>query len=320
MEVTVALAGDTMLGRKVGQKLAREGPTSLFAADVRAAASEADLFLLNLECCVSERGEKWPSLSKPFFFRAPPKAVETLAWLGVTDVTLANNHALDYGVDALADTVSLLSSAGIRAVGAGANVDLARQGELVEVNGVKLGILGVTDHPADFAARLRRAGVAYADLRVDVPPWLTDRLRTMGSEADVVLLTAHWGPNMVSAPRPYVRAAAQLLLDAGAGVIVGHSAHVFHGVHGNVLYDLGDFIDDYRVETRLHNDLGMLWLLTLGPAGPVRLKAVPIALDFCFTRLANREEYAWVREHFVAACADLGTDVQDEGDHLLISW
>lgn len=316
--MTLALAGDTMLGRNVAEQIRRVGPRRLFAEEIRDIVGEADLFLLNLECCISDRGKRWPAFGKPFFFRAPPEAAETLAWLGVTDVTLANNHALDYGVEALEDTLDLLAAAGIRVVGAGRHVDEARRGEVVEVQGLRIAVLGVTDHPAEFGARIRRPGVAYADLRVDVPPWLTSRLAALRDDADLVLLTPHWGPNMVATPRPYVRAAAALLLAAGADVIAGHSAHVFHGVAGPVLYDLGDFIDDYRVEKRLHNDRGLLWLLTLGPDGPIRLQAVPLALDYCFTRPADRSEYAWVREHLRQACAAFGTDVRDDRDRLVI--
>ena len=100
MTVTVALAGDTMLGRGVARALATTPPEALVALEVRAALGEADLVVLNLECCISERGRPWDAPGKPFFFRAPPQAVELLVLLGTDCVTLANNHALDYGIAA----------------------------------------------------------------------------------------------------------------------------------------------------------------------------------------------------------------------------
>ena len=75
MTVTVALAGDTMLGRSVAQTLTRTPPQALVAPEVRATLAQADLVVLNLECCISERGRPWPASGKPFFFRAPPRAV-----------------------------------------------------------------------------------------------------------------------------------------------------------------------------------------------------------------------------------------------------
>src|SRR5262245_47106474 len=96
MTVTMALAGDTMLGRGVADEIARSGPHGLFSDGVREAFAAADLAVVNLECCVSGRGRRWEAPGRPFHFRAPPAAAEALADLGVDCVNLANNHALDY--------------------------------------------------------------------------------------------------------------------------------------------------------------------------------------------------------------------------------
>jgi poly-gamma-glutamate synthesis protein (capsule biosynthesis protein) len=95
---------------------------------------------------------------------------------------------------------------------------------------------------------------------------------------------------------------------------------VAHGVAGPVLYDLGDFLDDYRVDPQLRNDLGLLFLVTLDGRGPIRLEALPLKLEYCHTRLATGENAAWMRRRFRAACADLGTTVEEEAGRLLISW
>ena len=124
--VRLALAGDTMLGRGVAERIAARPDAPLFSAGVVEAAREADLFRLNLECCISPRGSRWPDPRKPFFFRAPPEAVEQLVLLGVDCVTLANNHALDYGRDALLDTLDHLAAAGIAWTGAGPDEAAAR--------------------------------------------------------------------------------------------------------------------------------------------------------------------------------------------------
>ncbi|MEQ7006481.1 CapA family protein [Actinopolymorpha sp. B17G11] len=322
MAITVALAGDTMLGRGVAERLREFGPASVFAPEIREVVRTADVCVANLECCVSDRGEPWPAPGKPFFFRAPPVAAETLAWLGVDCATLANNHALDFGKQALLDTRSLLAAAGIASVGAGATEDEAREPVVLDAAGARLAVVGVTDHPADYAAGSGRAGVAFADLREGVPAWLA---RNVGAQhraagVDAVLVSPHWGPNMASEPLSYVREAAGALLAAGATFVAGHSAHVFHGVAGPVAYDLGDFVDDYRVDPYLRNDLGILVLLTLDGDGPQRMRIVPLGLDFCFTRLASEEEYAWITRRFVAACAALGSEweIRDEKDQLVL--
>jgi len=310
-----------MLGRGVAERLTEAGPRSLVAQEVRDVAAEADLFVLNLECCISERGERWPAPGKPFFFRAPPVAVETLTWLGVDAVTLANNHALDFGPEALHDTLEQLTGAGIAVVGAGADEAQARAPVVLPARGVRLGVLGATDHPADFAAGPDRPGVAYADLRSGTPAWLRDGVRRLRAEADVVLVTPHWGPNMTPEPVPHVRAAARALRAAGADLVAGHSAHVPHGAADGVCYDLGDFVDDYVVHPELRNDLGLLFLVTLDEGGASTVSAVPLALDRCHTRLAVRQEYAWMRDRFAAACAALGTEMTvAEDDRLTIRW
>ncbi|SHE93119.1 CapA family protein [Streptoalloteichus hindustanus] len=318
MAVRIAMAGDTMLGRGVAERLRRPGGRELFSAGVRKALAQADLVVLNLECCVSERGSPWPDPEKRFWFRAPPSAATDLAELGVNCVTLANNHALDYGARALLDTLDHLSRVGIRVVGAGTDVERARAARTFEVNGLRLAVLGVTDHPAEYAAGASAPGVAHADLPEGVPDWLTDQIRRLRAECDVVLVTPHWGPNMVPSPLSYVRKAAAELVEAGATVVAGHSAHVFHGVGGSVLFDLGDFVDDYATHPWLRNDRGLLFLITLDRAGLDRIDAVPIALDYCHTRLADPQEYEWIRDRFALACAALGTTVTDEGDYLSI--
>ena len=320
MTVTVALAGDTMLGRGVARTLATTPPGPMVAPEVLAALGQADLVVLNLECCISERGRPWEAPGKPFFFRAPPRAVELLALLGTDCVTLANNHALDFGVDALADTLDHLAAAGIAAVGAGLDLERARRPATLAAGGLRVAVLGATDHPPDFAAGPDRPGVAFADLGRQVPGWLAQLVREAGAQADVTLVTPHWGPNMTTAPVRHVRRAATALVDAGATLIAGHSAHVPHGVGGRVLYDLGDFLDDYRVDPRLRNDLGLLFLVTLDAAGPLRLEALPLKLEFCHTRLASGEDAAWMRHRFRSACAALGTTVEEAADRLIIKW
>ncbi len=316
----LALAGDTMLGRGVARALAAGPPARLVAPEVAELMRAADLVVVNLECCVSDRGRRWDAPGKPFFFRAPPSAVELLALLGVGCVTLANNHALDYGPEALLDTLDHLAGAGIAAVGAGPALDEARRPVILDAAGLRVAVVGATDHPADFAAGPARPGVAYAELVAGVPEWLLAAVRDAAAHADAVLVTPHWGPNMTRAPVPHVRRAAAALVDAGAALVAGHSAHVPQGVGGRVLYDLGDFLDDYAVDPRLRNDLGLLFVVTVDEGGPVGLEAVPLKLDFCRTSLAAGTDAAWMRRRFRDACAALGTDVVEADGRLVITW
>jgi hypothetical protein len=135
-----------------------------------------------------------------------------------------------------------------------------------------------------------------------------------------VLVSPHWGPNMAEAPVAHVQRTAAALVEAGATLVAGHSAHVFQGVAGRVLYDLGDFLDDYAVDPALRNDLGLLFLVDLDRDGPRRLEAIPLKLEHCHTRLAAGGDARWIRERFTAACASLGTEVSAEAGRLVVEW
>jgi poly-gamma-glutamate synthesis protein (capsule biosynthesis protein) len=303
-----------MLGRGVAEALRRGAPEEVWSEEVQTIARRCDLVICNLECCISQRGEPTARIpGKPFFFRAPPDGVEALGAVAIGAAGLANNHALDFEQPALADTLALLAAAGIAVAGAGRDVAEARRGTVVDVGGSTLGFVAFSDHPVEYAAGERTPGIAYADLSGELPEWIGDELGRLRSAADVVIAFPHWGPNMTTAPTHWQRRAARRLVEAGADLVAGHSAHVFHGVgwteHGPVLYDLGDALDDYRVDPALRNDLGLMALWRPG-GGADELELVGLFLDFCRTELATGEEADWIARRLDAACGELGTDVE----------
>lgn len=318
---TITLAGDTMLGRNVAAVLEDDPGVAVCDDAVARVTTASDLFLLNLECCLSSRGRRWAEdPDKPYFFRGPPQATRVLTELGVDVVTLANNHALDFGPLALSDTCAHLDDAGIRWVGAGRDRTEARRPVVLDAAGLRVGIVAATDHPRDFAAAPDRPGTALWDHRRET--WALEAVSATAAEVDVVIATVHWGPNMVAAPSRAIRAAARALVAAGADVVAGHSAHVFHGLEWMprsgravpVLYDLGDFVDDYAVHPELRNDLGVLWQVELDGSTPVAVAAVPLVLSTAFTALAGGRDRDWIVDRLARASAAFGTEVVDEGD------
>lgn len=315
---TIALGGDTMLGRLVGEALGARPPSSLWSDELLEVFAEADVGVVNLECCISERGSPWDPGHKPFHFQAPPSAVETLTVAGVRAVWLANNHALDYGPDGLLDTFEHLARAGIAWAGAGRDRDAARRGVELEVEGVRIGLAGVADHPAAFAAGVDTPGIAWAALHDGMAPgWLLAEVRRLKSRCDLVLVGPHWGPNMRAEPQSHHPAVARELLAAGADAIAGHSAHVVQPVElfagRPVCYDLGDLLDDYAVDEWLRNDLGVLALWHPHE----RLELVPLKLEFCRTTLALGDDHAWVVEHVGDASRARGAEPKLESGRLV---
>jgi poly-gamma-glutamate capsule biosynthesis protein CapA/YwtB (metallophosphatase superfamily) len=318
MNPTIALGGDVMLGRGVGSALAEQPAAAVWSPELRDVFGEADIVIVNLECCISEGGEPWDPERKPFHFRATPRAVETLTAIGVRAVWLANNHALDFGRQALEDTLDHLARAGITVVGAGRDLAEARAGRIVEAGGARIGLVAFADHPSEFAAAPGTPGIAWADIAGGAPGWIAEQVRRLSGTCEIVIGGPHWGPNMRTSPPPRHRKVAGDLVAAGLGALAGHSAHVVHGVErldgAPICYDLGDLLDDYAVDPLLRNDLGMLALLRPGE----RLELVPLRLEFARTSLARGPDHAAIVELVMLASRAMGTDLRLEGERLIL--
>ncbi|MEJ2358931.1 MAG: CapA family protein, partial [Deinococcales bacterium] len=316
------LAGDAMLGRGVDERLRRVGPETGLAA-LGQLFARGDVAFANLECAVAGADARYQGAPKAFLFRAAPATLQTLTSVGVALVSLANNHALDAGVDGLRQTLRHLAAAGIAAVGAGEDVQGAWAPGMLERAGTRLGVLAACDHQADFAAGRGRPGVAYLD-RDD--PGARDRLldavARLAPRVDHVVVSLHWQPNWVPRVAGDTRALAHALVAAGARVVWGHSPHHLQGVEWTrgsaVFYGTGSLIDDYALDPGFRNDRQLLYEVELA-AGEVRsVRAHPIELRYAHTVPAAGEARAWIAARFAAACAALGSRVDDEGDGLRV--
>jgi poly-gamma-glutamate synthesis protein (capsule biosynthesis protein) len=185
----------------------------------------------------------------------------------------------------------------------------------VSAGSLRLGLLAVTDSPVEYAAAPHSPGVAFAQLSAELPAWVSSELARLRGEADLVVAFPHWGSNMATAPARWQRKRAAEFVAADANLVAGHSAHVFHGIErvdGRlVLYDLGDALDDYRVDPELRNDLGVLaiWRPDEG-----ELELVGLRLDFCFTDLARGGDADWIADRLERACGALGTAAERVGE------
>jgi poly-gamma-glutamate synthesis protein (capsule biosynthesis protein) len=311
--LTIGLLGDAMLGRGVGATLDSRPPESVWSPELREITQHCDVVICNLECCIAARGSPTTRIpGKPFFFRAPPSAVESLTALGVSAVSLANNHALDFETEALAETAELLERHGIATVGAGRGAYSARSGAVIRTPRGSVGVLALADHPSEYAARAGQWGTAYADLTHGLPAWARDELERLAERADLVIAFPHWGPNMAPSPSRGQRRRASEMLAAGATIVAGHSSHVFHGIERQgerfAVYDLGGALDDYAVDPVLRNDRGLLALWR--PDGEPELELVGLALEFARTDCAHGEAANWIADRLSRACADLGTAIE----------
>ncbi len=167
-------------------------------------------------------------------------------------MTLANNHVLDYDEEALLEMLDLLQQAETALAGAARNLAEARRPALLEALGLRIGIIAFTDNEPGWAAQSGVPGTNYLPIALDEQAFSPVResiAQARAAGADLVVFTIHWGPNKVQRPSPLFRQFAHAVIDAGAGLFFGHSAHIFQGIelyNGRpIIYDAGDFVDDY---------------------------------------------------------------------------
>jgi poly-gamma-glutamate synthesis protein (capsule biosynthesis protein) len=321
--VRLALVGDVMLGRLVNVALAT-GRVEHPWGDVLPVLRAADAFVLNLECVLSDRGEPVPG--KMFVFRSDLKNVEVLERAGATAVSLANNHALDFGSDALEDCLAALASRGIQAAGAGRSAEQARRPAFFPAGGLTAALVAFTDNEPDWEAKGTTPGVFHVPVDPDDGRFLEllEVVRGAAGQADLVIASAHWGTNWGEAPPAPHAQAARMLIDAGADVVFGHSAHVFRGVGFHrgkpILYSCGDFVDDYAVDEIERNDQSFVFQLEYDGRSLRRLVLVPTVIRHFQARLARGRERAEMIERIWRLSHAVGTTtgIEESADGLEI--
>jgi poly-gamma-glutamate synthesis protein (capsule biosynthesis protein) len=311
--LTLALAGDVMLGRLVADTLAA-GDYHRPWGDLLPALRGADLLLVNLECALTRRTEEWTDGTlKPFYFRADPPAVAALTAARVAFASMANNHIGDFGAAGLLDTVETLDRAGIAHAGAGADRACAREPALLMVGDTRVAVVAFADYPAEWSAAADSPGINYTPVSL-APEHFAEIQRALAAareRADVVVFSIHWGPNMRPRPTREFREFAHAVVEAGADLFWGHSAHIVQGVERHagrvILYDTGDLVDDYAVDDRLRNDLSAVFLIRLAPPEVEAVDVVPVRIGDCRATLARGHDRDLLVELLGRRCAEFGT-------------
>jgi poly-gamma-glutamate synthesis protein (capsule biosynthesis protein) len=322
---TLAFLGDVMLGRDVSA-LAVDRPPAWFWGDVLPHLRDTDAVIANLESPITTEQRRTARAAKLYHFRADPATIEILRIARIRAVSLANNHALDHGERGLAETQARLDAARIIHVGAGATLAEAAAPAMLDLPGLRVGLLAASDHLFEFAASQVRPGthVIVVDPESAALDWIAamvERLRWRG--ANLVVLSLHWGPNFRSAPPQRFRAFAAAAVARGVDVLHGHSAHLVHGVErigrGVVLYDTGNALDDYDRIPFVPQHWGFLFLLDIVHGRPWRLRLLPFENQPLPLRLARGATRAAMLRRMRAACAQLGTTVTETPEGLAIA-
>lgn len=272
--VTVAAVGDMMFSSAPGRLVSAHGPKAPFRSTAKILRG-ADVAVGNLETALSRRGAPVPG--KTFTFRGTPKAAQGMAWAGFDFVSLANNHARDYGSTALKDTIKTLDKAKIAHAGAGKNRKAAWKPAIIERNGAKIAFLGFSQiGPSNFAATSSRRGTAYTMNRAAV----SKAIKAASKKADYVIVSFHWGVEKDFSANARQIADGRSAVRAGADLVLSHHPHVIQGVEfykkGLIAYSLGNFV--FSPGSQMGRD-SMVLRMTLGPDGVSKVSAVPVRIN-----------------------------------------
>jgi poly-gamma-glutamate capsule biosynthesis protein CapA/YwtB (metallophosphatase superfamily) len=228
-------------------------------------------------------------------------------------VTLANNHVLDYGYDALIDMLEILDQAGIIHSGAGLNSGEASRLATSEVSGRKIGLLAFTDNEPNWEATTDRPGVFYVPtaLHDSRATKFLDLIRQGRKVVDILIVSAHWGSNWGYRPPQEHVIFARALIEAGADIIFGHSSHVFRGIEfykdRPILYGAGDFVDDYAIDKIERNDQSFLYVIETTDGIPRGVRLYPTLIRGCHASLAEGVYALAIADKMAELCAAFHT-------------
>lgn len=245
---TLIFAGDVYFSDYVLASYDQSGIQGVLAKNLRKELKKADLAMVNNEFPYSTRGVQAPD--KQFTFRVHPSYVSILSDAGVDLVTLANNHVLDYGTDALSDTFQTLDDAGIAYAGAGKSLKRAAKLIRKKVNGHTFGFLAASRVFPDISWNIENAQPGV--LSAYDPARLLAAVQDARSQCDFLCVYVHWGIERNTTPEEYQISMAHALIDAGADAVIGAHPHVLQGVEyykgKPVFYSLGNFIFYQSIE------------------------------------------------------------------------
>jgi sulfatase modifying factor 1 len=236
--VAIQFVGDIMLDNGPGHAIA--SGRDPFAA-CEPLLMDADFTIGNLECVLGRKGDR---VLKAYTFRAAIDAERRLKpWFSA--VSVANNHALDFGPEGLVETLAILAREGIPQIGGGQTIEECRKPLVLEKDGVRVAILAANEFRAEgYAPTGAAAGVnplREEDLLADI--------REASRTADAVIPFVHWGPENTPEPGESQRRLARRMVEAGASAVIGAHPHVTQTVDVHrgapIIYSLGNFVFDY---------------------------------------------------------------------------
>lgn len=319
--VVIFAGGDVLLDKRPGEQIRENGPEVVFQGLAKV-LEMADIRFANLENPISVRGEP---VQKNFRFRSPPETVAALTAARFDVLSFTNNHTFDFGLDAFLDTLDYLDQAGIQYAGVGRNRADALQPVIIEEDGIKVAFLAFMQRtilpvwsPPLWEAGDDKPGVVFLDGEQGRETIL-HAVREAKVEADIVLVSLHWGFEGTRAPQEWQRSLARAIIDEGADGVLGHHPHLPFGVETHsgkpIIYSMGNLLfHPYDPEARE----SFVATITAKRGGISGVTLHPIIMQDGLTALLTGEAADNVLQLITDRSAALGTRLTREGDALTI--
>jgi len=286
-EVTVMAVGDIL---PHPSWIPFEIPASKLFGEVMPTFFYGDVVIGNLETPLTDKTEPTPvkspasiELKRNFVFKTEsPDTAQTMRDAGITVLTLANNHILDYREEGLVDTIGHLEAAGIKYAGAGLDSKKAAKPALLDIAGMEVAVLAASDVvPEGFAADKKKPGIVSMKNAGSFMK-LIRKARKDNPDA-LLVLSLHWGVEATLTPSDRQKTLARKFIDAGADLIVGHHPHRIQGVEfykgRPIFYSLGNFVFDSNPP----GDQSFIAKVVYDPSSdthvPTRVGVIPVRIE-----------------------------------------
>ena len=285
--VHIAIAGDVLFSTSPLNKYdSGNGISSILSGDLLDTMNSSDITMVNLEFPFSTRGTQMKD--KQYTFRADPARASILTEMGVDIVSLANNHTLDFGTEALLDTIATLEENNILSVGAGENLEAEERLSSITVKGRNIAFLGASRviPETDWNATKYSPGL----FTTYDPTLLIEEIKIAKQSNDLVVVYVHWGIEQKEHPEEYQRTMAKQYIDAGADLVIGSHPHVLQGIeyyNGKpIVYSLGNFIFGHTIERTVLLDV------TIDEENSCNLRLIPCETKDAYTHTITSADRA----------------------------
>lgn len=293
-----------------------------------------DLKIINLETSITSSNDYWKG--KPVNYRMHPKNAACLTEAGIDFCSLGNNHAMDYGLQGLYETIQALQNEKISFAGAGHNLEEAVRPAIFDLQDkgrVIIFSMG-TDYcgiPYSWAVTESKPGVYMINDFQGAVKFIKEYVHHIEKPDDIVIVSIHWGGNWGYAiPDEHTAFARELIDNAGVDVIHGHSSHHVKGIeiyHKKlILYGCGDFINDYEGisgHEEYRSDLTLMYFpdIEVSTGNLRNLRLVPLHIKHFRLNKPSDHDARWMRNMLSMESKKPGTQFEIKEDNTIeVNW